>query len=180
MLRWSLWLISFALIPSCQGQSSQNTVQSAGDVASDTGLSGEGIPVYETFDEIAPIFNKQTDTTYLINFWATWCKPCVAEMPYIERLHDDFSGEKLSVILVSLDFPDQIESKVIPFVEQNRLRSNVIVLTDGKYNDWIDRVEPAWGGAIPFTVIYNAKKRIFIEKPIANYEELKATVESFL
>lgn len=178
MLRWSFCLLSFALLLSCQGPQVQNTVKAEMEAVVH-GSPEPDIPVYETFDQLAPIFSKQTDSTYLINFWATWCKPCVAEMPYIERLHDDFSEKKLSVILVSLDFPDQIESKLIPFVEQHKLKSTVLALTDGNYNAWIDRVDPAWGGAIPVTIIYNAQKRVFIDKPFGDYEELKAAVGAF-
>lgn len=137
------------------------------------------IPIYDSFDQLAHIFQQHNDTTYVINFWATWCKPCVEEMPFIERLHEDFSGKKLSIILVSLDFPDQIEKKLVPFVRDNQLRSQVVALTDGNYNAWIDRVDPSWGGAIPVTVIYNAEKRVFIDKPIKQYEELKSMVASF-
>jgi thiol-disulfide isomerase/thioredoxin len=137
------------------------------------------IPIYDSFDQLAHIFQKQNDTTYLINFWATWCKPCVEELPYIEQLHDDFSGKKLSIILVSLDFPEQIDTKLRPFVSARALRSQVVALTDGNYNAWIDRVEPSWGGAIPVTLIYNSEKRVFIDKPVKQYEDLKSVVSSF-
>ena len=59
---------------------------------------------YATFDEIEPIFNRQSDSTYVINFWATWCKPCVEELPYFEELNQNYSKEKVKVVLVSLDF----------------------------------------------------------------------------
>jgi thiol-disulfide isomerase/thioredoxin len=137
-------------------------------------------PVYESFDELAPIFEKKNDTTYLINFWATWCKPCVEELPYFEQLHSDFTGEKLEVILVSLDFPNQIESHLVPFLERHKLQSKVMVLTDGDYNSWIDRVDPDWGGAIPISIIYNQKDRRFVGKQFHAYEDVKQLVESFL
>ena len=135
--------------------------------------------VYDSLPQLISRIQQAGSSTLVLNFWATWCKPCVAEMPYIERLHDDFSEKKLSVILVSLDFPDQIESKLIPFVEQHKLKSTVLALTDGNYNAWIDRVDPAWGGAIPVTIIYNDQKRVFIDKPFGDYEELKAAVGAF-
>jgi thiol-disulfide isomerase/thioredoxin len=137
-------------------------------------------PIYESFDDLAPIFEKKNDTTYLINFWATWCKPCVEELPYFEQLHSDFAGEKLEVILVSLDFPNQIESHLIPFLEKRQLQSKIMVLTDGDYNSWIDRVDPDWGGAIPISVIYNQKDRQFVGKQFHAYEDVKQLVESLL
>ena len=167
---------------SCQAQGSVDAPRSV-SIAADASPNGDStgvvVPIYEKYDELAPVFEHKNDTTYLINFWATWCKPCVEELPFIEQLHDDFAGEKLSIILVSLDFPDQIDKKLIPFIRERQLRSQVVALLDGDYNAWIDRVEPAWGGAIPVSIIYNADKRVFIDKPIKNYEDLKAIMSSF-
>ena len=42
------------------------------------------------YDEMAPIFNQKDGKIHLINFWATWCKPCVEELPYFEQLHEPF------------------------------------------------------------------------------------------
>ena len=138
------------------------------------------IPIYGAFDDLEPLFHRETDTTYVINFWATWCKPCVEELPYFEDLHDQFKGEKLKVILVSLDFPRDFEKKLIPFVQEHQLKSDVVLLTDGDYNAWIDKVNPEWGGAIPVTLVYNAKKRKFKGEQFANYDELADMVRSLL
>lgn len=139
-----------------------------------------GFPVYESFDEVASIFQQKTDTTYVINFWATWCKPCVKELPYFEALHENFKGEKIKVILVSLDFKKDVEPKLIPFVKEHKLKSDVVALTDHKYNEWIDKVDPKWGGAIPVTVVYNQQQREFIGESFANQEELFELVQKML
>ena len=137
-------------------------------------------PVFESFEDLEPIFHQKTDTTYVINFWATWCKPCVKELPYFEALHETFADQKIKVILVSLDFKRDIEKKLIPFVEEHKLKSDVIALTDGKYNDWIDKVNPEWGGAIPVTLVYSPKGKKFIGEQFANAEELNEIVQSLL
>ena len=138
------------------------------------------IPVYENFADLEPLFHKQTDTTYVINFWATWCKPCVEELPYFEKLYNNHQSEKVKIVLVSLDFPKQLETKLIPFVEEHKLKSDVVALTDIDFNTWIDKVSPEWSGAIPVTVVYNAAERKFISEQFANYEELDAIVQSLL
>lgn len=135
---------------------------------------------YNTFDEIAPLFNQKSDSTYVINFWATWCKPCVEELPYFEQLHDGLADEKVRVILVSMDFKKDVEPRLIPFLEERNLRSDVALLLDGKYNDWIDRVEPEWDGAIPVTLIYNAQEKRFHGKQFASYQQLEELVKSLL
>lgn len=101
------------------------------------------------------------DTTFVVNFWATWCGPCVKELPYFEAL----DTQRAKVLLVSLDFEDILESKVIPFVQQRKIRSEVMLLNEDDPNSWIPRISPQWSGAIPVTLFVNAArgKRIFFE-----------------
>jgi len=139
-----------------------------------------GIPVYNKFQGLEPIFHFENDTTYIINFWATWCKPCIKELPYFEEFNNKFKDEKVKVVLVSLDFPKQLESKLVPFVQKRQLKSKVVVLLDGKYNDWIDKVSPDWSGAIPATYIYQGGQHRLIATPFENYEELSEVVKPFL
>ena len=137
------------------------------------------IPVYEKFSDIEPMFHLDNDTTYIINFWATWCKPCLEELPYLEEINEKYSDEKIKVILCSLDFPKQIESKLLPFVEKKKLNSMVVVLLDGNFNDWIDKVSSEWSGAIPVTYIYNGNKKHFVDAPFHNTQELEEIIKPF-
>jgi len=132
------------------------------------------------YDEMAPIFHQKDGKIHLINFWATWCKPCVEELPYFEKLHEHFDEDQLTVQLVSLDFPKDFDTVLKPFLEKNQLQSEVLVLDDGRANYWIDEIDPSWSGAIPASIIYKDEKREFHEKQFANFEELKILVESFL
>ena len=63
---------------------------------------------------------------------------------------------KLDVTLIWLDFLDDLEEKVIPFVKTRNLKSKVVLLDEIDYNTWIDLIDPTWGGAIPFTLIVNS------------------------
>src|SRR5690606_6034887 len=67
-----------------------------------------------TFRELEARISQQSDTTYLVNFWATWCAPCLKELPHFDRLQRSYSSEKVKVLLVSLDFRSQLETGVIP------------------------------------------------------------------
>jgi thiol-disulfide isomerase/thioredoxin len=138
------------------------------------------IPVYNTFEALEPIFRFENDTTYVINFWATWCAPCIKELPYLEAYSQEMQAEKVRVILVSLDFPGQLESKLRPFVQKQQLKSEVMVLLDGKYNNWIDKVSPDWSGAIPATLIYKGGRNYLEADPFENIDELREVVEPFL
>lgn len=130
-----------------------------------------------SFAELEPIFQKENDTTYVINFWATWCKPCVKELPYFENVNASPSGEKIKVILVSLDFPEKLESHVLPFMKAKNIQSEVILLADDNANEWIPRVDSTWSGAIPATVIYKQNKRVFIEGSMTQ-EDLDLKINS--
>ncbi|MFT4760676.1 MAG: thiol-disulfide isomerase/thioredoxin [Paraglaciecola sp.] len=137
-------------------------------------------PIYTSYDQISHIFKYENDTTYVINFWATWCKPCVEELPYFEKLNAQYKNQKVKVILVSLDFAKQLQMKLVPFVKEQNLQSDVIALVDGDYNSWIDKVNPDWDGAIPVTMIYNKKDRQFVSEQFESYADLESILKEVL
>jgi thiol-disulfide isomerase/thioredoxin len=102
------------------------------------------------------------DGLRIYNFWATWCKPCVEELPYfvsLSKAHPD-----VQITLVSLDFVDRIESGVKPLLEKMKIDLEVVVLDGGNPNEWIEKVSANWSGAIPATLIRNEKENYFYEK----------------
>jgi len=134
-----------------------------------------GIRVVD-YDKLQPLLEKSNDTTYIINFWATWCAPCIKELPYFQQIHDKFAGKKVKVLMVSLDFERQIESRLIPFIKKHKVTPEVIVLSDPASNEWINRIDPSWSGSIPATLFYNKDKRMFFEKEFT-YAEIEAVIE---
>lgn len=132
------------------------------------------------FKEFNSMYLQQkNDTTYVINFWATWCKPCVKELPEFEKINEQYKGRKVKVVLASLDFPDKLEGQVIPFIKKHNLQSEVVLLDDPDANSWIPQVSEEWSGAIPATIIYNQKERKFYEGSFT-YEELHTELKSIL
>ena len=130
------------------------------------------------YNGLAPLLATKNDTTYVVNFWATWCRPCVKELPYFEKLNMEYADKKVKVVLVSLDFPETLEKQVIPYVKKN-LKSEVWLLDDADANGWIPKIDKTWSGAIPATLMFNKKNSIFHERSFT-YEELKKEVESLL
>jgi thiol-disulfide isomerase/thioredoxin len=90
-------------------------------------------------------------TLYVINFWATWCKPCVEELPVFEDLTKKYPKSKLKVILVSLDMKKEVDTKLPAFITEKKLQSEVMWMSDPNANLWINRVSPEWSGALPAT-----------------------------
>ena len=123
------------------------------------------IPILN-FQQFEPHLHLKNDTTYVVNFWATWCVPCRKELPEFEKIHQDYIGKPVKVLLVSLDFPKDIESSLKPFLEKNAITSDVLLLNDPNSNAWIDKVDTSWSGSLPATLIYNKSKRIFLEKEL--------------
>ena len=131
----------------------------------------EGQEVQEIgVEELTRVLSNESDSTYVVNFWATWCSPCVKEIGYFEELHRNYRESGLKVYLVSLDFPNQVDRRVVPFLKDKDITAEVLLMTNLDYNSWIDRVDPSWSGSIPATLIYRKDRRIFLEKELTRSE----------
>ena len=121
------------------------------------------------------------DTVIVINFWATWCKPCVEELPYFEAAIGQFKDSPVKFLFVSLDFRRELESRLIPFVEGRKIKPMVVLLDDPDYNSWIPKVDSTFSGGIPATLIIDNRngKRRFYERPFEK-EELMNTINEVL
>lgn len=117
------------------------------------------------FENLQKRINHISDTTLVVHFWATWCRPCVEELPSLEKLSKEYSTKKIRFLMVSMDFPKDLQQKVIPFVAKNNIESEVVLLDEPDYNSWIDEVDKDWSGTIPATLLVNLtmRKRFFFE-----------------
>lgn len=78
-------------------------------------------------EDIASLTGDYPEKIQVINFWATWCKPCVDELPAFEKLKATY-GDQIDVILISLDDVENLETKVNPFLEKHNIQSQVKLL----------------------------------------------------
>ena len=171
-IKYALGLMFVIILLGCKTDKDSNEAKKV--IADSKPANVDGKTVIETYNfaGFEKFLNFKDDKTYVINFWATWCKPCVAELPHFEELYEKYEEKGVEVILVSLDFPKKIDKSLIPFIEKNKLKSRVILLDDPKQNDWIPKVSKDWSGAIPATIIYNKADRQFYEQSFT-YEELE-------
>ena len=135
---------------------------------------GYEIPVYN-FNNLEPILNRANDTLYVYNFWATWCIPCVEEMPAFLQLDSAIREQPVKLVLVSMDSKSKLESHLTPFLKKNNVKAQVVVLSDPDANAWIDKVSPDWSGTIPATLFVHGKNKTFMERTFT-YPELYQTV----
>lgn len=121
--------------------------------------------------ELRQMISKKSDDIHIINFWATWCAPCVKELPLFEKINDERKDVKVTLVSLDLDL-DSNPEKVYKFIARKNLRSEVLLLDERDPNSWIDKVDPRWTGALPATIILDHKtgKRIFIGRSLQEGE----------
>ncbi|HRK60388.1 MAG TPA: TlpA disulfide reductase family protein [Candidatus Kapabacteria bacterium] len=128
-------------------------------------------------DQITERLTKNNDTTFIINFWATWCKPCVEELPVFESITQKYPKGRIKVLLVSLDFKNKVQSVLIPFVKKRNLQSEVIWLNEKNYDAIIDKIHPDWSGSLPATLIVAPHNRIvFFKEGTIDEQELHSHI----
>ena len=125
-------------------------------------LTQKNIEVSEiTIDELNDIIKNREGKVLLINIWATWCIPCKEEFPDIIKFSDKYD-EQIELVGISIDFPDEVVSKIIPFL--NKLEPNFVnyVNIENDTEKFINNLNPEWSGAIPATFFYNIDGEQFL------------------
>lgn len=139
-----------------------------------TTWEASSIPIMN-YDDFKPLLEATNDDTlYVFNFWATWCKPCVEELPYFEEINKKYP--QVEVTLVSLDFSEKLEELVVPFANKHQLVSKIVLLDDTRSFYWIPDVDSTWSGAIPATLIFSKNEKEFFEKAFT-LEELETEIK---
>ncbi|MDP3452162.1 MAG: TlpA family protein disulfide reductase [Bacteroidales bacterium] len=141
-------------------------------------------PVIKVLDynTLKPVYTKENDTLYVVNFWATWCRPCVEELPHFMAVNEKYrENNRYKMILVSLDDAERATGAVKSFAKRLKLDVDHYLLDDiKKMNEWIPDVDSLWTGSIPATLfIKNGKSLQFAEKPLSK-EELESIIKLHL
>lgn len=146
-------------------------------VCATAGLNAQQVEVIK-IDQLEHMLDKQKGIT-IVNFWASWCAPCVKELPDLYQVYQNYQSKDVHLLLISLDFADQ-KKKALQLLQKKNIRLHTYLLDETNYNSWIDRIEPRWQGAIPMTLIYrDGKKVAFINQSIT-YEQIAQEIETQL
>lgn len=108
---------------------------------------------------------QHADTALVVNMWATWCGPCVKEIPHFEKLSREMKDRKVKFIFLSLDMEDAYPQKIRQFVRRYKLRSSIAWLDEPNANKYAEKIDKRWEGSIPATLFINTRKgyRRFVE-----------------
>ena len=129
--------------------------------------------------ELTKLIKERDGKILFLNLWATWCVPCREEFPAIVRL----AGEMKDVefVSISIDYPDEVDSKIIPFL--NSFKTNFVTYVNGIKGDedLINFFDKKWNGALPATFIYDRKgaKKAFLQGG-RSYDEFKSELEKVI
>ncbi len=128
--------------------------------------------------ELKAIIESHTDKVKVINFWATWCAPCVKELPLFEKLTRERTDVEVTLVSLDLDL-DPNPEKVYRFVTRKQLQSTVLILDAKDPNSYIDQIDKRWSGALPATLIINPRtgQRKFIGRELHEGELEKLIAE---
>ncbi len=133
------------------------------------------------FDGFKKAVIQNDNVLYVVNFWATWCVPCVEELPHFIELNEQFKKEKFNMTFVTLDGAKDFENRVLPFAEEYKMDADLLLLNDVKnMNKWIKEVNLNWSGAIPATVFYKNGKQLYFKEGQLSKTELETLIKKHL
>jgi thiol-disulfide isomerase/thioredoxin len=137
----------------------------------------------ETIDKLKleKLIKERNGKVLLLNLWATWCVPCREEFPDLVRLSSNYKNKNVEVVGISIDYPEEINSKIIPFLKKQNVNFKNYVNGFEKDEHLIDMIDPKWNGSLPATVIYDqkGKKKVFLEGK-KSYSEFQKTISKMI
>jgi len=162
-----------ALFVSCQVEENRSQTES----------SPETTPVIHLLDKegLEKLIIQRNDRILLINVWATWCILCREEFPDLVRLFDEYENRNVDIVCISVDYSDEIDSKIIPFLQSQQLNFPVYVQNFDKQEDFINFLNREWSGALPASFIYDTvgEQKLFLLGK-QSYQEFSTAIENEL
>jgi thiol-disulfide isomerase/thioredoxin len=99
----------------------------------------------------------QSDHPLIVNFWATFCEPCVKEIPYLQSKVARYQEPRVELILVSLDLPGAYPARIAAFARERGFTASIVWLDEAKAGYFCPKIDPRWTGGIPSSLFINNK-----------------------
>lgn len=130
-----------------------------------TSVNAQELPAWKLSDLQAAM---KSDKPTILNFWATFCKPCIEEIPHFQELAKKYEKEGVQLILVSLDPKEAYPQKIKTFAQKRRFTAPIVFLDETNADIFCPAVDEKWSGAIPASLFINNKTgyRSFFEEQL--------------
>jgi len=109
------------------------------------------------YKEFEDLMANEKGNVVLVNLWATWCKPCVKEMPMLEKLHQNYKGKGVKVVTLSIDEVSKADSLVVPFWQEMNFSMDNYLIAHQDPGAFINKIDPLWIGLIPTSFIFDGE-----------------------
>jgi len=163
--------------PGCRPKSAQNAAPSVAVADSARRQVGPVNPIDQA--GLKKLVNERKGRILFLNIWATWCAPCVEEFPDLIKLAQTYPESDVEVVGISADYPDEVESKILPFLRKQNVPFRIFVAQFDHQEDFINSVNPSWSGALPATLVYDAKgTRRYFSVGAGTFKKFKRVVDS--
>jgi thiol-disulfide isomerase/thioredoxin len=105
------------------------------------------------------IHNQGTDKLLLVNFWATWCGPCMEEFPELEKMVRMYADRQVQIVTVSVNSPDE-QNLVLGFLKKQHAFNKNLLLNSNDSADAVAAFGSGWKGAVPFTALIGTNGQV--------------------
>lgn len=144
-------------------------------------LQSQEVKTITSTDEYKELLDNSKGKVVLVNFWATWCPPCVKEFPELVKLYNDYKNKDFVLLFISLDDKSEYDSKLIPFLKKQGVDFTSYFGNFSNPETIMNYVDKSWQGEIPFTGIYN-KEGILSKTMMGNktYEQFETEIKKYM
>jgi thiol-disulfide isomerase/thioredoxin len=117
----------------------------------------------------------------LVNFWATWCEPCIEEFPDLVKIDAEYKPRGLEFITISLDETEELNKGVPKFLGRVKSTMPAYLLDLEKQEEAFDIIDRDWPGALPFTLLYDGNGQVVFKRSgKLNIAELRGEIEKIV
>jgi len=151
MFKNSFYLLFFYGLFACQQNTNTDIPISSFKIMEDTSR----FMTLTDFEEFEAVLATEKGNVLLVNIWATWCKPCVHEMPGLEKLHQNYQGKGVKVVTLSLDEVAKADSLVVPYWDSMHFSMDNYLIATPDQGSFVNKIDPLWIGLLPTSFIFN-------------------------
>jgi thiol-disulfide isomerase/thioredoxin len=132
-------------------------------------------------EQLHDLIRRDSGNVVLVNAWATWCQPCIEELPRLARLSKEYAEKPLRIILVSADEAELAATSVKKTLTGAGIVLQTYLVAGGGDEYFINSMSPKWSGALPTTFLYDKQgglRKLLTGKQ--SYEKFSAAVDTLL